>query len=120
MNITSTAKTLNRFFNQVATSWLEDNVPTGATFPYITYSLASEAFGEEGVLQVRIWTQSRSIQEACALTDKLEGLITEGGTVLENGNGYLWLYKGSPFAQLEPTTEEDIKAMYIVLGYRNI
>ena len=120
MNITSTTKTLKTFFDQVAPSYVEDCAPIGADFPYLVYSLSTQEFTREGIIQVRIFSQSRSIEEVATLTDELEALIGEAGTVLDNGRGYLWLYKGIPFAQIEPTYEDNLKGMYIILRYRNV
>ena len=122
MNLLSTNKTIYDFLSDTlgVDVWVEDSVPINSKFPYTTFTLANEAFTTEGLIQVRVFTENRSIKEVVGLSDKLEKAIGEAGTLLRNGRGYIWLYKGSPFAQLEPTLEENLKTVYINLLYRNV
>lgn len=112
------AKVINSFLNKITTAFLENSVPTGTPYPYITYSLSSEDFGEEGLIQVRIWTKSTSVLQVADLTDKLEELIGHEGITLNLEDGNIWLYKGSPFAQFVTDEDINIKSVYIVLNYR--
>ena len=122
MNLINTNQTIYKFLEQTlgVPVWVEDSVPINAKFPYGVFTLNNEAFTMEGLLQVRIFTEERSVKPVVDLADKLSAAVGEGGALLRNGNGYIWLYKGSPFAQLEPTLEEGLKAVYINLLYRNV
>lgn len=120
MNIIENSKTLTRFLKQFAPIWVEDCVPVGTSFPYGTYTLSNEEFGGEGIIQVRFFSESTSLEEVATIVSNLERAIGEAGVLLRNGNGYLWVYKGSPFVQIEPTGEDNLRAMYVVLSYRNV
>ena len=119
MNLINTAKTLKEFFNQFAPAWLEDSVPVGIQTPYCAYTLTTEAFDKEGLIQVHFYHESPSVAKVIELADKLGDAIGPAGTLLKGEGGGIWLYKGEPFAQLEPTGEENLKAVYITLTYRN-
>lgn len=115
-SIRSVARSVNSFLSNIAPPFLENNVPDNAAFPYLTYTLSSEEFGKEGMLQIRIFTKSTSTTQVGDLTDKLESLVRQG-TVLKLDDGTIWLYKGSPFAQYI-TEENNVKSCYILLNYR--
>lgn len=120
MNITNTTKVLKKFFDGFAPSWLENCVPPNTPTPYATFTLNNEMFDHEGLIQLRFFDESTSIEKICGLTDKVEEAIGHGGKLLQGPNGAIWLYKGSPFAQIEPTEEEHLRVMYINLRYRNM
>ena len=120
MQLLETTKLLNDFFGKITNSFIEDCVPISQTFPYLTYSLNIQEFSREGILQVRIWDESSSVNNIIELGDKLEQLIGENGVILQGEQGYIWLYKGIPFMQIEPTYEDKIKSIYILLRYRNM
>lgn len=105
---TELSKTLFSFFGQLGYNvYMENLVPTGATFPYITIIYESNStLGESTILQGRIWTKSTSRKTVNEISDKLYELIGEGDTLaINNGYGYIALYKGSPFIQ--PYVEDD-------------
>lgn len=120
MNITTTTKLLKTFFDGFAPSYLENCVPPGTATPYATFTLNNEKFGHEGLIQLRIFDESTSIENICSLTDRVEEAIGHGGKLINGPNGVIWIYKGSPFAQVEPQQEENLKVMYINLIYRNM
>lgn len=112
------AKSIYSFFSPIAPAFLENSVPSGTPFPYITYSLNSEDWFKEGLIQVRIWTKSSSLIQVADLTDKLEDIIGNGITVKLVGGGTIYIYKGSPFAQFVSDDDISIKTVYINLNYK--
>ena len=120
MNILDTTKTINTFLESFGVSaWLEDCVPVGIEGPFCTYSLTSEAFDSEGLIQVHFYEEGTSIRNLLDLTNKLREKLGHGGLYFATESGGIWIYKGAPFAQVEPIpNEENYKAMYINLVYR--
>lgn len=112
------AKSIYNFLSPIAPAFLENSVPAGTPFPYITYSLNSEDWFNEGLMQVRIWTKSSSLVQVSDLTDKLEDIIGNGIAVKLVGGGTIYIYKGSPFAQFVSDDDISIKTVYINLNYK--
>lgn len=116
MKFTEVAKTLNSYFNQFGNAYLENNVPKDAKRPYITYSLSVTEELEDGLLQVKIYDNSKSIVKVSEITDKISDSIGYG--ILEQAEtGNIYLRKGSPFAQYinEDNTELSV---YINIVYK--
>lgn len=61
MSLTTQAKELSKFFNQFATAYVEDNVPIGSIFPYITYSISSPNFDSQQNTVVRVYSKGSSL-----------------------------------------------------------
>lgn len=103
------SRTIFAYFNQLGYSvYMEGVVPKGSQFPYVTIAYESNStMGESNILQGRIWTKSTSRKEVNEISDKLYNLIGEGVKLeIEDYNGYIVFYKGSPFIQ--PIVEEDL------------
>lgn len=85
----------------------ENTVPTGATLPYITYQVSTDSFGNTVMLSASLWYRSTSWAAIQDKADEIAEAIGYGGKILPIDNGYLWLTKGSPFAQRmgEPNDE---------------
>lgn len=119
MDITNVAKTLKTFFSQFAPAFIKDSVPVGTQSPYCAYSLITESFDSEGIIQLHIYNDGSGIAELLEIAGRIETTIGESGILLPGGNGYLWLYKGTPFAQIEPMGEEDFNGVYVTINFRN-
>lgn len=104
-------RTLFTFFSKLGLDvYLEGVVPTGAKFPYVTIGYETNSqLGESTILSGRIWTKVKNASRVPVndITDKLYELIGEGVKLtIDNNNGYITLYKGSPFVQ--PIAEDDL------------
>lgn len=80
----------------------ENAVPTGEdapAFPYITYQLITDDFGNDVALTASAWYRGSSWVNANAKAEEIGAAIGRGGTMLSCDNGAIWLKKGSPFAQ---------------------
>ena len=99
----------------------ENTVPQNAQLPYITYSAATGALDDVLLLSASIWYQDPSwtaisqkaseIEEAITRMGPLSLTTNSGGT--SSGHGYLWIVKGSPFAQRMSDEDDSIRRIYI-------
>lgn len=91
------AAALQSFFDSFGMPAYPDTaVPADVTFPYITYSGASDAMGEEVSLSVRIWHYTDSEAVPNAKAEELGKRIDMMAPIPCDG-GYLWIKRGRPF-----------------------
>ena len=115
-NFTNLTKTLYSYFNSFGVSaYLDNSAPTGATFPYITYTLNYEDGYIDNLIQVRIWTKSTSLVQLTTLVDKIGDNVNNGITINGADGGTIWIKKGSPFAQFIPEEDLTLKVAYLTL-----
>lgn len=97
----------------------ENSVPTGedgAEFPYITYQVVTDSFGNDVALTGSVWYRSTSWKEANAKAQEISDKISRGGVTLACDGGIIWLRRGVPFAQSMGDDSDDlIKRKYINL-----
>lgn len=77
----------------------ENTVPEGSALPYITYSVSTDSIGNIVILSASLWYRSTSWGAIQDKADEIAAAIGYGGKIIKIDNGYLWLVKGSPFAQ---------------------
>lgn len=77
----------------------ENTVPEGSALPYITYSVSTDSIGNMVILSASLWYRSTSWGAIQDKADEIAAAIGYGGKIIKIDNGYLWLVKGSPFAQ---------------------
>lgn len=119
MNFTELAKSYYNLFNSFGiTGYLEGSVPTGASFPYLTYNLSNVSNFEENLIQVKLYSKSSSLVEISSIIDRIENYIGEG-VKFDFDNNIIWLYKGSPFAQLVNDEDSSIKSALINIVSRH-
>lgn len=81
-------------------AYQEDAVPTGADkpeYPYLTYEVATDNFGEELPIAVNLWYRSTSWTAANAKAREISDEITRGGVVVMCDDGGIWIKRGTPF-----------------------
>ena len=97
----------------------ENAVPTGedgAKFPYITYQVVTDSFGNDVALTGSVWYRSTSWKEANAKAQEISDKISRGGVTLTCDGGIIWLRRGVPFAQsMGDDSDDQIKRKYINL-----
>lgn len=114
ISLTTQAKELSKFFNQFETAYVEDNVPVGSSFPYITYSIASPNFASQENTVVRVYSKGTSLVKIFEIADKISETITDNGIVINSEEGAIYFTKGSPFCQFL-AEDDDVKSLYINL-----
>lgn len=109
------AAAIYEFWNSFGlTAYEENSVSEDASFPYITYQLATDSFGNSVLLTASLWFHSSSWVEINALTEDISEAIGMGGRILRYDGGSVWLKRGSPFAQNMGDESDDlIKRKYL-------
>lgn len=91
----------------------QNSVPDGAELPYITYSTATDSLDYVVLLTGSIWYRSTSWAEASQKAEQISEYLGIGGKVIPLNRGYLWVYRGTPFAQrMGDDTDALIKRIY--------
>lgn len=96
----------------------ENAVPSGedgAEFPYITYQVVTDSFGNDVALTGSVWYRSTSWKEANAKAQEISDKISRGGVMIScDDGGVIWIRRGIPFAQSMGDDSDDlIKRKYI-------
>lgn len=95
----------------------ENAVPTGedgAEFPYITYQVVTDSFGNDVALTGSVWYRSTGWTAINAKTEEIARFIGVGGCLLDCDGGFIWLKRGTPFAQnMGDESDNLIKRKYI-------
>ena len=96
------------------TAYEENTVPTDAAFPYVTYQLVTDSFDREVVATASLWYRGESWTAINAKTEEIARSIGGGGCLLDCDSGFIWLKRGTPFAQNMGDESDDlIKRKYI-------
>lgn len=98
------------------TAYDENSVPSDAQLPYITYNVATGAIGDMVVLSGSVWYRSTSWQDISQKADEIAEAIGYGYAIKEIDGGYVWITKGTPFAQRMGDTDPSIRRIYINLN----
>lgn len=92
----------------------EQSVPTGENapaYPYITYQVVTDSFGEAVPMTASIWDLMRDGYSANSANDQkaeeISRYIGRGGKVLPIDGGAIWITRGSSFAQSMGDPEND-------------
>ena len=95
----------------------ENSVPSGedgAEFPYITYQVVTDSFGNDVAMAGSAWYRSTSWKEANAKAQEISNVLGSGGVTLTCDGGIIWLRRGVPFAQSMGDDSDDlIKRKYL-------
>lgn len=96
------------------TAYEENTVPTDAAFPYVTYQLVTDSFDREVAATASLWYRSESWTAINAKTEEIARYIGGSGCLLDCDSGFIWLKRGSPFAQnMGDESDNLIKRKYI-------
>ena len=97
----------------------EQSVPTGniaPNFPYITYQVATDSFGNSISLTGSVWDDSTSWVKVNKKVKEISDYIGLGGVMILCDGGAVWIKRGSPFAQsMGDPNDDKIKRKYINL-----
>lgn len=111
--MTQTATALYNFASSFGWSAYPENaVPSDVSLPYITYTLQEYEWDEMGMMQMRLWSKSESYTAINQKIDLIEQSV-KGGLRQATTSGSLYIYKGSPWCQFQPSDEPDLKIAYL-------
>lgn len=116
------AEALYQFFSSFGLDAYEENsvyqMDEVPSFPYLTYELNTDSFSESSTsLSCSLWYRSTSWVDANEKAEKISKAIGIGGHMLKCDGGYIWIKRGSPFAQSMGDDSDDlIKRKYISIS----
>lgn len=95
----------------------EQTVPDDAIIPYITYRVVTDSIGNIVNLSGSIWYRSSRWKEVSDKANEIAKYVGEHGFArYKLDDGYLWLTKGTPFAQrMSDPNDDTIRRIYINL-----
>lgn len=77
----------------------EFSVPDKAQLPYITYGVSTGSMDDSLNLSASVWYRGSSWAEISMKVDEIETYIGYSGLISPIDGGYIYITKGSPFAQ---------------------
>lgn len=84
------------------TAYEENSVPKGEEkpeFPYLTYQLVVDSFGNEVSMTASLWDNSTSWAYLTVKSNEIAQTIGRDGVFLPCDGGKVWIKKGVPFIQ---------------------
>ncbi len=95
----------------------ENSLPVGVAFPYITYQLVEDNFGNEVAMSANIWDKDAdghsALKTVTLKADEIAEHIGYGGVILPVDGGKIWIKRGSPFAQTLADEDRTVKRKYL-------
>lgn len=90
----------------------ESTVPTGSNapaFPYITYNVVTDSlYGNSVAMTASVWDRSSSWQFVTDKSHQISADIGVGGKSVRVDGGYIWIKRGTPFAQRMADDSDDM------------
>lgn len=90
----------------------EGTVPTGSNapaFPYITYNVVTDSlYGNSVAMTASVWDRSSSWQFVTEKSHQISEDIGVGGKAVRVDGGYIWIKRGTPFAQRMADDSDDM------------
>lgn len=94
------------------TAYDENTVPDDAQMPYITYSVVTDSLDYIVILNGSLWYRSYSWAEIQRKADQISAFLGIHGKVYKLDYGYLYLYRGTPFAQRMRDEDDTVRRIY--------
>lgn len=105
---------IHKFFSSFGVKAYEQNsVPDGKDrppYPYITYELRTDAFGEyDTSVLFSIWDSDSSITRIVQIKDTISKALGEAGKMLKCDDGFILIMRDTPFADIRAEEDKKIK-----------
>lgn len=107
---------MHNFFSSFGIpAYASTSVPEEAELPYLTYTPVFDSFsGAPTSITVDLWYRTESEAVPSAKAQEIAEAIGIGGKVLACEDGYIWLYRGTPWCQsLTDAEDPTVKRRYI-------
>ena len=75
------------------------SVPDNATFPYMTYEIATDSFNSTVAVTNNLWYKSTSWAEITRQAQNIADSIGMGGSLVRYDGGVIWINRGTPYSQ---------------------
>ena len=110
----NTIKALETFFGGFGLDvYPGDNVPGGASVPYITVQLVIPNWRTGTPFYARVWYRGYNYDAIAAKVDEIEAAIGEG-VGIPTGAGAVYIFPGTPFCQFQPLAGDiTLKCAYL-------
>lgn len=107
------AQAIHSFWSQFSLPAYDENaVPDDATYPYITYSVVTDSLEYVAILNGSVWYRETTWENASKKADEISESL-KNGDIIEIDHGYIYMYRGTPFAQRMGDEADDmIKRIY--------
>ena len=79
----------------------------GHAFPYITFEVSSDSFGNMLSQTASLWYRSTSWSAITAKEQEISDFIGRGGRMVAYDGGSMWIQKGFPWAQRMSEPSDD-------------
>lgn len=112
------AQAIHRFWSSFGLpAYDENSVPSGENaprLPYITYGVIIDTLGGVVSLSASLWYRDSSWETISKKADEISNAIGVGGKVITLDTGYLWICRGTPFAQrMADDTDDVVRRIYL-------
>ena len=77
----------------------QGTVNEDAVMPYITYEVKTDSYENTVTLFADLWYYADGWREIDRKAEGISSFLSVGGVVVKIDNGYMWVKKGTPFAQ---------------------
>lgn len=93
----------------------DDNADHRPEPPYITYEVIEDSLNTPVALSGSIWYRSTRWAEITQKANEIAAEIGYGHKIIKIDGGYLYITKGTPFAQRMSDEDDSIRRIYINL-----
>lgn len=92
----------------------ESTLDPDVEYPYITYDVKTDSFGNVVNLSASLWDRNTSWARVQQLSDKIARRLGERSwQIFKLDNGRMWLMPGVPFSQRMRDDDDMIRRIYI-------
>lgn len=108
------AQALQAFWSSFGLKAYDENtVSETAALPYLTYNVSASYFDEPVMMSASLWYKSQSWAEITEKAMQIGKFIGLSGEIIPFDGGYLWIKRGTPFAQRMSDENEQIRRIYM-------
>ena len=109
------SQAINNFWNSFGVpAYDENSVPQDATYPRITYNVATGSLEDIINMTASLWYRSSSWKDIALKSTEIEYTLgIHGGVVLPLDEGKLWIAKGVPFSQRMSDPDDSIRRIVL-------
>lgn len=93
----------------------ENSVPDDAALPRLTYSVSTAGLDEPVIVTASLWYRDTGWTDITQKSFQIEREIGLHGKMLRYDNGYLWIKRGTPFAQRMADEDDTLRRIYMNL-----